>query len=217
MAVIAGIFTKIIRKASLRYRIRYSTCLDEHKIARYEKNLRIVYIHSKVTRIPKPNIYSVQKIVTVTILKSKYTSVSLKWQKGNGYGKKKVIRYKGSMMYIPIALEPVQCVLHVKTNVQYTEYVVCTPSTTSQKNVERRRCRNIRCTGSNASITLISICGIWCIPESICCNKWCFENDWLDSGEEKSMVTVNMVDMRSGQFKGSKKSWPPQNVPRNAL
>jgi hypothetical protein len=28
------------------------------------------------------------------------------------------------------------------------------------------------------------------------------------------IITIN-VPLRSGQFKGSKKSWPPQNVPRN--
>jgi hypothetical protein len=197
MAVIAGIFTKIIRTASLRYRPRYSTCLDEHKKARYEKNVQILYIYTKVTCTPKPNIYSIQKMVTVTILKSKYTPVSPKLHKVNGYGKKQVIRYNGSMMYNQIALEPVQCVLHVKANIQYTEYVLCTPSTTSQKNVERSRCRNVCCTGGNASITLICICGIWCILELLNCNKWRFGNDWLDGGEEKSMVTINRFDMVS--------------------
>ncbi len=27
--------------------------------------------------------------------------------------------------------------------------------------------------------------------------------------------TRNAAELRSGKFKGSKKSWPPQNVPRN--
>ncbi len=34
-----------------------------------------------------------------------------------------------------------------------------------------------------------------------------------DSGPE-AKITIN-VPLRSGQFKGSKKSWPPQNVPWN--
>jgi hypothetical protein len=28
-------------------------------------------------------------------------------------------------------------------------------------------------------------------------------------------TVLNFAALRSGQFKGSKKSWPPQNVPRN--
>jgi hypothetical protein len=29
------------------------------------------------------------------------------------------------------------------------------------------------------------------------------------------VAPLNCAALRSGQFKGSKKSWPPQNVPRN--
>ncbi len=74
---------------------------------------------------------------------------------------------------------------------------MCTPSTTSQRTVESRRYRNVRCTGGNASTALISICEIMCIPEAFRCKKWWFENNWSDDGEEKSLVTVNMVDMVS--------------------
>ena len=33
--------------------------------------------------------------------------------------------------------------------------------------------------------------------------------------KRKKNMDPDSLKMRSGQFKGSKKSWPPQNVPRN--